>query len=395
MGDREYRKETDFWGNEKEVIYRDGERIGEIRTEERGGIFGFGSDSVKVEIDNDGNDVSYVKQEDRGGFLGLGAETQEVRYDAEHNEIGHSRIEERGGLLGLGVQQRRVEYDNEGNELSEFRYERRGGILGIGSERVKIAHRSEFVVSSPSLSEADRNANHPRSTPSFRTQGKHAEPSAEGGAFAQVILTLGLIYVGINTFMFISENADLKSVDVKDARLAAASHSTSFSQSFDFSSYSAETRPLIEIGPREWGSDFAVSPEGVAHFSGRPLFESKEIEGHGDGMLLRVFLSPDRTKALAFYWQIYFDEGGVRRGHRFIDAALVGYEPTKILNSKLLHATQTVRSSLDEQTVYWSLDRSTAAFKLGIDESDRVHQILVIDLKSGVAQQADDPHALR
>ena len=141
--EKEVRKETDFWGNEREFIYENDRKVGEIKTEERGGVFGmFGGEPVKVECDNTGKEISYTKQEERGGFLGIGAEPTEVRYDSSDKEIGHSRVEERGGLLGIGGHHVRVEYDENGNEVSQTNTERRGGFLGIGSSRVRVTRYS-------------------------------------------------------------------------------------------------------------------------------------------------------------------------------------------------------------------------------------------------------------
>jgi hypothetical protein len=136
--EREVRKERDFWGNEKEVVYDKGERVGEVKTEERGGFLGFGGETVRVEYDRSGVETSYTKQEERGGILGFGSETQEVRYDTSDKEIGHSRVESRGGFLGVGDHHVRVEYDNDNRELSQTNHERRGDFLGFGGERVRV-----------------------------------------------------------------------------------------------------------------------------------------------------------------------------------------------------------------------------------------------------------------
>ena len=141
--EREVRKETDFWGNEKEVIYENDRKVGEVKTEERSGFFGIGGESVKVEYDTSGSEVSYSKQEERGGFLGIGAEQVEVRYDSSNKEIGHSRVEERGGFFGIGGHHARVEYDNDQNEISQTNTERRGHFLGIGGERVRVTRYSK------------------------------------------------------------------------------------------------------------------------------------------------------------------------------------------------------------------------------------------------------------
>lgn len=135
---REVRRETDFWGNDKEVIYEDNRRVGELRVEERGGFCGIGGERVKVEYDNNGREAFHSRQEERGGILGIGAENVEVRYDSSGNKISHSRVEERGGFLGFGAHHVRVEYDNCLTEISQTNTESRGGLLGFGGERVRV-----------------------------------------------------------------------------------------------------------------------------------------------------------------------------------------------------------------------------------------------------------------
>ncbi len=136
--EKEVRKETDFWGNEREIVYENEKRVGEITTEERGGFLGLFSEPVKVERDNDGREVSYTKNEERGGIFGLGATETQVRYDPDDREIGQSRVEERGGFLGLFTHHVRVERDNTGEEVSQTHTERRGTFLGLGGDRRRV-----------------------------------------------------------------------------------------------------------------------------------------------------------------------------------------------------------------------------------------------------------------
>lgn len=140
MGDeQETRKETDFWGNEKEVVYKNGERTGEIHTEERGGFFGLGAETVRVETDNSGKETSYSKTESRGGVFGVGGEPTEVYYTPEGKETGTSRVEERGGIFGVGSEHIRIERNVDGEEIGQTRWEKRRGFLGLGGEWVKVA----------------------------------------------------------------------------------------------------------------------------------------------------------------------------------------------------------------------------------------------------------------
>lgn len=184
--EREVRKETDFWGNEKEVIYEDNCKVGEIRTEARGGFFGIGAEPVKVEYDNSGQEVSYSKQEERGGIFGIGAEQVEVRYDNSDKEIIHSRIEERGGLLGIGAHHKRVEYDNDLNEISQTNTERRGDFLGIGGERIRVTRYSRNDVN-----EAMRGIDTTKQ--SGGTDSSSTGRSESSGGILWVVLLCGLI----------------------------------------------------------------------------------------------------------------------------------------------------------------------------------------------------------
>ena len=137
--EREIKTETNWLGEEKQIIYEDGRKVGEICSEDRGGFFGIGSERVDVEYTNDGSEVSYTKSEDRGGVLGIGAEETRVTYDSNTDqEIEASRVEERGGIFGIGSHHVRVGRDTEGNEISQTNHENRGGFLGIGTERVRV-----------------------------------------------------------------------------------------------------------------------------------------------------------------------------------------------------------------------------------------------------------------
>lgn len=138
--EREVRIETDFWGNEKEVIYESGEKVGEYKFEDRGGVFGIGGERVKVEVNTHGDEVGYTRQEERGGFFGIGAENVEVKYNSRNEEVGYSRVEERGGFLGIGTHHKRVGYDTKDNEVSQTNWEKRGGFLGIGQESIRVTH---------------------------------------------------------------------------------------------------------------------------------------------------------------------------------------------------------------------------------------------------------------
>ena len=72
------RTETDWLGNEQTCLCEDGEQIGEITTEERGGFLGIGADETRVFRGVDGDEISHSRQEERGEFLGIGSEQVDV-----------------------------------------------------------------------------------------------------------------------------------------------------------------------------------------------------------------------------------------------------------------------------------------------------------------------------
>jgi hypothetical protein len=184
--EREVRKETDFWGNEKEVIYENNQKVGEVRTEERGGFLGIGAETVKVEYDNSGSETSYTRIEERGGFLGIGSEETQVRYDSSNQEIGQSRVEARGGFLGMGGHHVRVEYDANGNEVSQTNTELRGDFLGFGGDRRRVTrYNTAAVAPNTRISgTADRSTN---------SSSSNRSDSASGGSFGILLGVLGII----------------------------------------------------------------------------------------------------------------------------------------------------------------------------------------------------------
>ncbi|MFZ1413742.1 MAG: peptidoglycan-binding domain-containing protein [Defluviicoccus sp.] len=165
--EREVRKETTLWGGEKEVIYEDGTRVGEIRSEERGGFLGIGAETVRVERDNDGCEVAYEREEERGGILGIGGTPTQVRCSSDGSEISTSQIENRGGFLGIGSESVRVERDPDGNEIGETRWERRGSFLGLGGERVRVSTYAKASSSSTSQPIAGSGGNPAQGSSSF------------------------------------------------------------------------------------------------------------------------------------------------------------------------------------------------------------------------------------
>lgn len=195
--EREVHKEKDFWGNEKEVIYENGEKVGELRLEERGGFFGLGAETVKVEYGTDRKEVGYTKQEERGGCLGFGAEVVEVRYNTKDEEEGYSRVEETGGFLGLGTHHVRAEYDTEGNKVSQTNWEKRGDILGLGGERVRVtrfsANQSAQAISA--AGESEGSTSYSSASSDYTSPGGSTKSS--GGPLWGAIIVIALIVIAL------------------------------------------------------------------------------------------------------------------------------------------------------------------------------------------------------
>ncbi|MCE6959361.1 hypothetical protein LAZ40_09885 [Cereibacter sphaeroides] len=141
MTEREVRKETGVLGGEREFIYENGRKIGEVRTEDRGGFLGIARTPTQVERTLSGEEMSTITRESRGGFLGIGARDVEVRR-AAGREVGVSAVEECGGFFGFGAHHERVERDSNEKVISTTTWQRRGGVLGIGSRRVRV---TQFV----------------------------------------------------------------------------------------------------------------------------------------------------------------------------------------------------------------------------------------------------------
>ncbi len=205
--DKEVITETNWLGEEKKVIYEDGERVGEIRTEQRGGLFGIGSETVDVKYNNDGDDVSYTRKEERRGLFGIGENKTDVTYDTlSGKEIEHSRVEERGGFFGLGSNHTRVGYDKDGNEVSQTNYERRGGFLGFGGARVKVTryHNKESGFITEQNSNSSGNSTYLKSLPSNVTT--QLAPSVK--ALLKPILFLIIISITGQLLLLISKTGD-------------------------------------------------------------------------------------------------------------------------------------------------------------------------------------------
>ena len=179
----EIRKETDFWGNEKEVIYKDGNKVGEIRREET--FFGLGP-SVKREYDNAGNKVGETRREET--LFGLGP-TVDRTYAPDGEQISETRKEQT--LFGLGPQVERS-YDKQGRLLSETRYEKT--FLGFGPT-VKRVERTQQDSTADSIT--DRGAEGTESRAGSSTLSTSAGGSRKSSGVRWLWLVVIAVAVGV------------------------------------------------------------------------------------------------------------------------------------------------------------------------------------------------------
>jgi len=93
----EIRKEKDWWGDEKEVIYEDGHKVGETRNQET--LAGFGP-TVKRTYDNDGKRLIETRREETLGGFGP---TVERTCDTKGRRISETRREQTLGGFGPTV----------------------------------------------------------------------------------------------------------------------------------------------------------------------------------------------------------------------------------------------------------------------------------------------------
>lgn len=127
---REIRKEKDWWGDEKEVVYEDGHKVGEIRAEETLGGFG---PTVKREYGNDGKRVSETRREETLG--GFGPTVDRTYVDGKR--ISETRREKTLGGFGPTVERTYV----DGKRISETRYVKTLGGLGPTVKREYLVRR--------------------------------------------------------------------------------------------------------------------------------------------------------------------------------------------------------------------------------------------------------------
>jgi hypothetical protein len=259
--EREIKTETNWIGEERKVIYEDGQKVGELRSEDRGGLFGIGADRVDVEYNNDGSEVSYTKPEDRGGLLGIGAEETRVTYDSNTDkEIEASRVELRGGLFGIGSHYVRVGRDSEGNEISQTNHENRGGFLGIGGERVKVTRDTSNISARQATAKTINSpgSSHSSATPLYtdnRSSGHH--PLV--GSIQASVTFLGIVFLIIIVVLYVG-----KILMVMGSFLTGLPHAAD--GFFEFLLFV----PLGIIGALVWLAGFVMSV---------PLFAIEHITG--------------------------------------------------------------------------------------------------------------------
>lgn len=131
MGNKETRKETDFWGNEKEVHYEDGKKVGETKYRET-----FWGNKIQDHYDSSGNKTGETRREE-GVFS-----DKAVHYDADGNRTGYTKNDET--FFGDPTHRH---YDKFGNQVGKSHYEE-----GFWGEHKKV-HTGEYFKSGESKNE--------------------------------------------------------------------------------------------------------------------------------------------------------------------------------------------------------------------------------------------------
>lgn len=119
---KETKKETDFWGNEKEVHYEDGKKVGETRYRET-----FWGNKVQDHYNSSGEKTGETRREE-----GLFSD-KAVHYDSEGKKTGYTKNDET--FFGNKIQRH---YDPSGHEVGKSHYEE--GFFG-GHKKV---HEGEY-----------------------------------------------------------------------------------------------------------------------------------------------------------------------------------------------------------------------------------------------------------
>lgn len=289
--EREVKKETDFWGNEKEVIYEDGRKVGEYRLEERGGFMGMGTRTEKVEYNSDGDEVGYSRQEERGGFMGMGTENKDVHYNTDDEEIGHSQVEERGGFMGMGTHHVSVEYDHDGNEVSQSNWERRGTLLGMGGERVRVTRSAD---GSASLGGSGGSRNSARGGATHYGASSATDPVNKGSRFRLVLIG----FLGIFLVLAVISALEDEGQPAPSSMQSDVPISETVEPSFVPQIATPEPQ-VATVEPKVWTStfvrrDYIDSEEGVLS-TGKYIYSSTSFRPNKLGMVSVYFIGEFRS----------------------------------------------------------------------------------------------------
>lgn len=167
MGKKTTKKETDFWGNEKEVHYEDGKKVGETKFWET-----FWGNKVQDHYDASGNKTGETRREK--GFFGDKA----VHYDSDENKVGYSKDDTT--FFGDKIQRH---YDTTGHQVGKTHYEE--GFFG-GHRKV---HEGEYFKSG--ASEAESSSSYSGGGGGY-SGGSSSSSSLGFGTFIFIIVYIGL-----------------------------------------------------------------------------------------------------------------------------------------------------------------------------------------------------------
>lgn len=170
MGDKVTKKETDFWGNEKEVIYENGTKIGETRFRET-----WLGEKVQDHYGASGNKVGETKKHE-------GLFSSEARHYNTSGEIIGSTKDDIT-FFGNNIQRH---FNTRGEEVGRSHYEQ--GFLG-GSK--KVSEGEMFKTGSPENYEHGGN----------ESGGGSSYPVDHQGKGCLITILVGIIIVSILSSM--------------------------------------------------------------------------------------------------------------------------------------------------------------------------------------------------
>ena len=230
VGKKYTKKETDFWGNEKEVHYEDGKKVGETKFRET-----FWGNKVQDHYDTSGNKIGETRKEE--GFFSNKA----VHYDSNKNKIGYTKDDKT--FFGDKIQRH---YDKSGKQVGKSHYEE-----GFFGGRKKV-HEGEYLKS---RRDEDTTSS---SYGSFSESSSRESPIG----FGKIILIVVFVTVGIG---FFSKNPRKSNEVIKDNKRTVHNSAQKATQ----------IRPVLRDTNSYFSEKFSVSVNKIIAFANETVLDIK------------------------------------------------------------------------------------------------------------------------